>query len=400
MIINVPSLTSSALDSGFQVGDILETARVDLGNDWLECDGSEIDKDETPELWSVMNEVPLQNKSYEEKSTVPLYSLNRVVYENGYYIALGLAANRTSGFAYATSLEGPWTVVTRVYSKNTTGCHDIIYGKGYWILEDYGSYYYAANLNGTWTEMTGGCTNGTLRSLAFNNNYFYCYNSSGVRKISSITDTWTIIVSWKDITEVNSNFSSCLLQYNNTYNRWELMGALLSTENSARTYTFQMMYSADLETWVLGPQFVWSQSGDTAVYGAYMQLSSDGLCWLISAYTYYGNMGLYELYPNGEAKQLALSGSMDNRITSFGPIGGNGDLVEGIYVRQKAGEDFVSAEKYNKMTNLGRMAWENNELIFFKGLVVGTLGNVYLKYRPDITTTDTNAFTKLYIKAK
>ena len=96
------------------VGALRSSARTDLGDKWLLCDGSTFAKSQYPELAKMYpswfaSDVPFT--TCEEDS--PYYSSSNTQGDicekmvNGYYII-----GRSSSFYYSTSPEGPWTQVS------------------------------------------------------------------------------------------------------------------------------------------------------------------------------------------------------------------------------------------------------------------------------------------------
>lgn len=105
----------------WQIGDIRSTARTDLGDKWLLCNGSVIDtSDEYSEVgdllgksagsWILENTVATNN--FFTSSVRSIWA----GYVNGKYVAMGIdfsnSNNVTAKISYSDSLEGNWTQIS------------------------------------------------------------------------------------------------------------------------------------------------------------------------------------------------------------------------------------------------------------------------------------------------
>lgn len=153
------------ITDGLQVGDLLITAREDVGNSYLLCNGEEVSYEEYPGLKG--NTLPAATTSrvvYPGGSTV--YEV-RFKWVNGYWIKLGDDAykNNYPKIAYSTEIDGEYTVV-ELTDTATPHTMDIIYFEGYWIVQtDLNIIYYSNTLDGPWTEYSAMYSPSSSRSV-------------------------------------------------------------------------------------------------------------------------------------------------------------------------------------------------------------------------------------------
>lgn len=114
-------------DYDWQIGDIRNTARTDLGDKWLLCNGSVIDtSNEYSEVGDLLGKRAgswtLKNTVATNKFFTSSVSNIWVGYVNGKYVAMGIdfsnSNNVTAKISYSDSLEGNWTQISL---KNPTG---------------------------------------------------------------------------------------------------------------------------------------------------------------------------------------------------------------------------------------------------------------------------------------
>lgn len=139
------NIVPTQTEESFKVGDMLTTVRTDLGFTWLLCNGAIVSRDEYPGLYPLLSENTAYT-GYTLDEHDDFNSFDKIVYGNGYYVAVG--SNRFGqsgsyeygGYYYSTSLNGPWTWVGVFYksavdtsSNGHTYLHDIIYANGYFV---------------------------------------------------------------------------------------------------------------------------------------------------------------------------------------------------------------------------------------------------------------------------
>lgn len=389
MIINVPSLTSSTLDSGFQVGDILETTRTDLSDDWLECDGSEVSASEYPELAGVLPSVPLTAAGVREVNTGSTVALYRMKYVNGYYIGLG-----ASRLVYSTSLDGPWTEVSAGASYN----YDIIYANGYWVLYastgTYGYIYYATSLDGTWTVgLSAGKNNAWEGGLFYYNNKFIVVMSSSDYRTyiytASVPNSWTL---------ANTIYKSMwAIEYSQKRERWE-------TTAAGSYSSLSIAYSTDLINWTASDGYTDDKIVNVASRSSYLGI--DEKYWNICIGKY-----VLSFLPDGTFCNsfLVSDTSITNNYSMTGVRIGDGEFVYVYgenYLRSDPDGEFLQIDTAVGKTSLFAPCKCDDGEVYICGNkydtsgVVQALHGIYLKYRPNITVPDVNGLTKAYIKAK
>lgn len=208
------------------VGDIRITARADLGDNWLLCNGDQVSAAEYPELAGILSS-RLKNKWFQAKDIWSgnqyRFRINCITYANGYWVAGGLlydSAGMSSSssykyqgaIAYATSPDGDWTIkpIFGGDGVNTIGIICITYANGYWVVgggRQIGSNYYArinytTDLTGTWTgsDLWYNTTSyNQINCVTYANGYWVvggCYMTSSktysrIAYNTTISGTWT-----------------------------------------------------------------------------------------------------------------------------------------------------------------------------------------------------------------
>lgn len=184
----IPKETSDS----FKVGDTLTTARIDLGSNWLLCNGATVDRESYPGLSDIMPPGPSAPWNTESIIKSASTDFRGIEYINGYYILCGgryTSPNYEAIIVYSTSLNGPWTtkVLWRSNSSGGCYCYGIAYGNGYYVASGYkgtssmDSQYlaYSRTLGGTWSEKeasVGG--NSGLRKIMYNDGKFIAVGSA------------------------------------------------------------------------------------------------------------------------------------------------------------------------------------------------------------------------------
>lgn len=384
------------------VGTVIFSTVQNPDERWLPCDGREIKAAENPELYAVLPEVPIQSKSVKFLDTVGLYTINRVKYLNGYYIAMGTVSKSTSGFAYSESLEGPWQIVTGA-------CEDIIYAKGYWVRLASGVPYYATAPDGDWTKCTG--TNSSGRQLIFHNDYFYDIDTNYIYRAAFPADEWESRVKWSDVVESGNHPSlGPIISYNESYKRWEkIFYKILGNKSEGYKQTCQIAHSLDLENWTLGVSYTW----DAELYKSYTNagvrayLGVDGSYWVVGMYFDSTSSPTLEIYEDGTVNSIT-DVQLDSGCSIFGKgeIAKTGSSIK-LCVRSGAGEAFIETDIKIPGYNLSNEQPVNEQIIL--GLSSTSTSSVddlcvfdapYLHYLPSITVPDANGVTNAYIKAK
>ena len=174
----------------YKVGDILTTARTDLGAKWLLCNGDELDRDLYSELANVIPHESDLNGTWDKSLALDGKRSEGFIYQGGYYVLAYGDTNSSVYISYSTSVEGPWTskeIVPNSQLENATnlGVYGIKYLNGMYVVFGIigyrGFYAYSDSLNGTWTaKRFGSDTIGVIHDVE------YLYNAQ------TQTDVWLI----------------------------------------------------------------------------------------------------------------------------------------------------------------------------------------------------------------
>lgn len=183
--------------SVFAVGDIKVSARTDLGDSWLLCNGDYILDTDYPELAPIL---PVKANKWEEK-TLPFNFANIQAANDMFF-----AVDQNNGYSimYSNSLNGPWKKATAP-SGDIKGSNYYVFffknlGNIYAIVTG-GSVYWAEESNlDEWTKNQNANHNYTLNGAVCSDSKIYA-NYAG-RFIARLDDIKT--GNWKDLT----NFSS------------------------------------------------------------------------------------------------------------------------------------------------------------------------------------------------
>ena len=202
-------------DSIYRIGDIKTTARTDLGEKWLLCNGDAISKESYPDLYALLGLFGAWTAN--SQGSTHLYG---ITYGNGYWVTVGRsgtlyykadtpvgawAANNqaSTNLRGVTYGNGYWVAVgesgTLLYKADTpvgawtankqgsNNLYGITYGNGYWVaVGDYGTLLYKADTPvGAWAANNQGSTN--LLGVAYGNGYWVAVGESGTLYYKVIT---------------------------------------------------------------------------------------------------------------------------------------------------------------------------------------------------------------------
>lgn len=381
------------------VGTVIYTAAKNVDDRWLLCDGSEVKAAVHPELYGVLQDVPLQardvrtykvcDKNYEVTGTIK--------YINGYYVVCML-----HGIAYAQNLAGPWS-----YAALSGFISDVIYANGYWVAMGNGNIkpvfcYYAKDIAGPWTEgfrdnIYGGTqifyANGTFYTFAHSHNY-----AEWLYKATS-PDSW-------EGNEVSQEGTFSGVVYSKTHRRWYAI-ALTGDQTAIR-----LCVSADMENWqAVGSKITLTDViSYSSIYYINLYLGIDEkyinvVCngWVIS------------VTPDGNVAKVSdiLSTSQDFNSVR-GLCDGKGEMIVGRidvgveenYFRNTSDGDFIKAEEpplyHSRVYTPVVHPTENGEVLLpgYQRDEIFAFNGIYNRVRPSITVPDTTGQVQAYIKAK
>lgn len=220
-------------EEAFKVGDILSTARTDLDDSWLLCNGAEASRKDYPELASRYPVLPDHQMSYED--------INQINNSTAMGIAIGGGYQVVVGFTY---YAGKWNL-RALYKKDGSswssvdidilakGDYDnpiaITYANGYFVVgyqddERYATIAYATDPSGSWTvkRLWNGLTDSTkiYRVKYLNGKFIACgyrynnYNCAMYAYADLPSDEWTVKTAWSDS---NDAFISDVIYVNGQY---------------------------------------------------------------------------------------------------------------------------------------------------------------------------------------
>lgn len=107
--------------SVFAVGDIKVSARTDLGDHWLLCNGGAFSYEEYPNLKQIAN----KKATSWPKVPVMVTGFYSIKYVNGYWFAA-----TSTGTFYSETLDGPWKRCMAKEGALNSGLTEIVYFKG------------------------------------------------------------------------------------------------------------------------------------------------------------------------------------------------------------------------------------------------------------------------------
>lgn len=189
----------------FKVGDMVITARNDLGQNWLLCNGADLPREEYPELSPMFPPSPTAGYTVDETIAfdrdVP-ENPNRVRIANGRYFVLGTTGNNPCIW-FKKFEDQTWTKKIIDATVTIAAARDIIYDNGvYAVLISTNStdssrklYIYTSTNFVTWTRRFNS-TSGQATTLKKVGNYYFAfgYGRSGGEYFvtTSLTSTtWT-----------------------------------------------------------------------------------------------------------------------------------------------------------------------------------------------------------------
>lgn len=139
----------------WRVGDILETARTDLGSDWLLCNGAYVDKSDYPALYNLLPKVSSITK------TLNISPVSCCAYGEG-YLAVGVGGDvysKSASIAYTSDpIHGTWTIKSLPITGLSPNVYidAMVYDNGYWVIcgHDMGYHacvWYSQSITGSFT---------------------------------------------------------------------------------------------------------------------------------------------------------------------------------------------------------------------------------------------------------
>lgn len=200
----------------YQVGDVLCTARTDLGDKWALCNGGTLPKIQYPKMIPLLpdfgspwTKTDILTTTSSSNTANFMYG---IAYGNGYYVAVGQNQHYNAIISYATNLAGPWTTRTLWNYSSGASINNIIFRNNQFICcgANYNGYNacvaYASDPSKEWTIKTiySGSSNAGVFDFKFLNGYYVVYGfinnpKTGNRYVDLIAYTNDITGSWTTI---------------------------------------------------------------------------------------------------------------------------------------------------------------------------------------------------------
>lgn len=268
---------------GFEVGDILISARRDVGDNWLLCNGAALNRTDYEELSNVFSPIP----SYSFSNTYPINNttgdhdqsnhITDVAYGNGYLVAVGVRQRSSNEVtviaAHRTSITSPtnnWTVVELWNGIiGQADAYKIIFVEGRFVIVGTGgyasSYSHATDARMAYTEdPSTGWTKKTLwtssrgamaTTIAYINGKYIiggmisASNNNTYARIayaSDITGTFTEKDVWKQENSASSFDENTIYDIIHDGSRYIFVGTSGKVDSGRRSYG-RISWATDLE---------------------------------------------------------------------------------------------------------------------------------------------------------
>ena len=238
---------------GYQVGDILTTARTNLGDKWALCNGASIDRDSYPELSNVLLPIPYP---WSSKTISGIY-IKDSVYGNGYWVLSGYGPDDSAGYiAYTNSVTSSWTVK----KIHTTSIVHINYQNGYFVASSKGMLLYTTDPSSTWTSVTTPDNYYNFGRVVYGNGYwvyavegrydsdiFYSTNISGPYNSISLWGTSARTTPIKSIRFINGYFVACGSKVTETSYVPSYQAIIGWTKNPATTWATKTLFTTNTD---------------------------------------------------------------------------------------------------------------------------------------------------------
>ena len=237
-------------ESPYKPGDTLTTARNDLDESWLLCNGAEITRTDYPQLAAQFPPKPtdpyLANVIYETGSSGASYgyygTVYNIIYANGYYVCVGehhtddpqgpmYGSDRTFKLAYSTSLSGPWSEVA-LTSYFINYVYRVKYVNGYYVVVGRSSsgatLIYTQSLGGSWTTVTLDEPFDIITDIAYGGGYYVVtgngmsgfrgdYVEENIAYSTALNGTWTQYSMRENNNEGDGPYCWCVEYINNQF---------------------------------------------------------------------------------------------------------------------------------------------------------------------------------------
>lgn len=247
---------SSGQSAPYQIGDTLTTARTDLGDNWLLCNGANVNVEDYPGL-SIM--APQIAGTWNEISLTNVSKNGRLKYVNGYYFLI-INFTDSASIYYTQSLDsGTWTSLVSTSYDET----DITYGNGYWVRASFNGIEWATSLSGSWTKVFLSAS--SINCVEFGDGKFLALSS---QYVLTCTDP-TVDDNWATSSKFWSTYQPDLLLYAEGY--W-----LAATMGESRLY----VTSSSSGSWTdMGNINVGDYQNIRFLNGLFFAAGTEGICY-------------------------------------------------------------------------------------------------------------------------
>lgn len=251
-----------------KVGDIKYTARTDLDETWLLCNGETISASSYPDLFNILAASGVNG----EWTLSPISGLisnpgtvKSTLFVNGYYIIAAYNSNNSSYFIhYTNDFLGAWNTYEITGGWSSEECA-LKYVNGYYVLTHGAYIHYAANPGGPWSYKQIADSSHTypaILDIDYDNGYYVVCGRWG--------GTYNKLISYS--TEIGGTWST---KYDNLGTRGQLVSithgngyfVVLSPSNSTDSKGLEIMYTTNpsSNTWTSVP--IRSYGGSSYSFG-------------------------------------------------------------------------------------------------------------------------------------
>jgi len=158
---------ASDTSSSYEVGDMRNSIKSYLGEEWVLCDGRKVDESLYPEISQYLEKGNALEESYSSKylSDSNTVTPGGIYYHNGVWCMVGYVYHTTASKAtyypysyHTTDPSGEWKETKM--GNSTSYITDVCYHDGLWVAcgydksSHYGRIWYSDNLDNGWTEYT------------------------------------------------------------------------------------------------------------------------------------------------------------------------------------------------------------------------------------------------------
>lgn len=237
----VSSFSSGSSGDKYQVGQLRQSLRKYLGENWVKCDGSIIDETDYPELCEKMDITCDLENGWSEKQIATTSNdavIQSVYYYNGTWAAIGHNSSTSTSYYpylyYTTDPNGTWTEVKFYVRGGRT--YSIQCYNGIWLVTGKNAnqpyIWYTTNLSGSWTGKQLSCISGEypdVKNIEYANGIYvatgYCSTTAYIWYTTDPTSGWNYLVLPNVTNSSGTTYGSSYVQKIKYYNGlWTIIG--------------------------------------------------------------------------------------------------------------------------------------------------------------------------------